>query len=359
LRTGPHCVNALQYISPTQHRPALPHALIHHALAVRRPRALLREQPLRLGEYQLRVRVLRRIEVHGEYAHTHAAAGYNIRLTGQASIAIIRRVDARGHWIDVLPVEQTRGLVEHSDVRVRIPGQPGLNNGRHGAVHQRGNVDVHTVAKRQHRLTLGRVLNKRTNNLIRNIRSQRSRMRSARHVEIRHSGVRRTQRHPRNTPRHRGKRSAHGPTEPHDESAQVGPVVGPAEEQVRGLVPLGVVPREHVVERDESTGRRRAVVVPYILVCRVAADGGAASGHNAVLRGDGEVCGFGPDDGAAFAGLLLRGGDDEDCVVLGTLSRRASMGGLTFVAAGFEQLVQLAQVAAAEAVVVAHEDLQR
>lgn len=35
------------------------------------------------------------------------------------------------------------------------------------------------------------------------------------------------------------------------------------------------------------------------------------------------------------------------------------MGICTFVAAGFEQLVQLAQVAAAEAVVVAHEDLQR
>lgn len=81
-------------------------------------------------------------------------------------------------------------------------------------------------------------------------------------------------------------------------------------------MPGGVVPGEHEVEGREGACSGRAVKVPDISVVGVAADGWGAAWDDVVLRRDSEVCAFGPDDGATFAGLLLSGRDYEDCVML-------------------------------------------
>lgn len=69
---------------------------------------------------------------------------------------------------------------------------------------------------------------------------------------------------------------------------------------------------EHVVEGDEGAGCGGAVVVPDVGIVGVGTEGGGTRGNDVVLCGRGEVLVCGEVGAAALAGLLDRGGDDDD-----------------------------------------------
>ena len=119
---------------------------------------------------------------------------------------------------------------------------------------------------------------------------------------------------------------------------QIGPEVRPIDHQVHAR-PIRKR-RDHIVQADKGASGGRAVVVKHVRVRGITADRGRAGGDDAVLgrrlqrRGAAELR-------AAALARVVDDGRDDDGVVAGRL----------------EQAVELADVGAGEAVVVADEDV--
>lgn len=118
-------------------------------------------------------------------------------------------------------------------------------------------------------------------------------------------------------------RSTSGARQSPDKVSQVRPVVGARHDQVRGteVGELG----KHVVERHESTGGRRAVVVPDLAVCRVGPDGRRTGRYQVILR-VGRQVGLVREVGAAACPALLGGrrNDPDLCPVSARLYLRGT-----------------------------------
>lgn len=243
---------------PTAQQPLLRRRL-RHIPANGSVLPLASKQRLDLAEHDIRVGDARRVVVHGEDADADAAVGNDVRLAGQAAVAVVAGVDAGSEGAHIAPSKCTIRLVEDGDVGLGGAGEARLDDGGQLARRELGDVDVDAVAEGQDAGAVGGCTQNLVEDKVRGFCGEGGRVRRVGDVAVVDGFVARAEGDGRDRARHGGPRGACRAAQVHDEGPQVGAVVGACDGDVGP--PAGVVAWEHVVEGDEGTGGGGAVVV--------------------------------------------------------------------------------------------------